>query len=148
MMKKIINGFLLTTALLLGFSNNANAQVLDWINKAAETVSKATDTYNNARNTYNNARDTYNQAHEDKSEYKVVTSVNMFYVSTFNGSGTTTGSTSAQIIQDGYGNQRVKKGSSVYYINENGSYDPYSSDFNYKYKYWVSMDGKIYRFNM
>lgn len=147
-MKKITKVLLLATVMTFGISTSANAQVLDWLNRAAETVNKATDTYNNARNTYNNARDTYNQAHEDKSEYKVVNTVTMRYVSTFNGSGTTTGSTSAQIVQDGYGNQKVKKGASMYNFFENGSYDPYSSEFEYKYKYWVSMDGKVYRFNL
>lgn len=138
----------MATIMTFATFTSANAQVLDWLNRAAETVNKAVDTYNNVNNTYNEARDTYNQAHEDKSEYKVVTSVSMYFVSTFNGSVTSSGSTSAQIVQDGYGNQKVKKGSSMYYFYENGSYDPYSSEFDYKYKYWVSMDGKIYRFNM
>lgn len=147
-MNKTSKVLLVVSIMTFGLFTSANAQVLDWLNKAAQTVNKATNAYNNARDSYNNARDAYNQATEDKSEYKVVTSVTMHYVNTFNGSVTSTGSTSAQIVQDGYGNQKVKKGSSMYYFHENGSYDPYSSDFEYKYKYWVSMDGKVYRFNM
>lgn len=147
-MKKLSKGLLVATIMSLGLFTNANAQILDWLNRAAETVNKATDTYNNARDAYNNARDTYNQTHEDKSEYKLVTSVTMRYVDTFNGSVTASGSTTAEIVQDGYGNQKVRKGAQMYNFYKNGSYDPDSGDFNYRYKYWVSISGHIYRFNM
>lgn len=147
-MKTISKKLLIISIITLGFSTNANAQILDFLNGAIETVNKATNTYNNARDTYNNTRETFSNSNNTKPAYEVIGSVTMYYVETFSGHVTAKGSTSANVIEDKYGTKMIKKGGSTYRINRNRSYDPYSSDFPYQYEYWVTMDGRIYYFNM
>ena len=146
-MRKIVRYITIISIMFLGTSlNTANAQVLDWLNRAAETVNKATETYNNARDAYNNAtNNSSNSSSNNQSSYRTITSVRMISWGNY---GSTT--TSASIVEDESGTKLVKKGSSTYSLYENGSYDAYSSDSNSPnyYKYYAYVDSKKYYFNM
>ena len=151
-MKKITK-LLVAFTIVMTISNNANSQILDFLNKAAETVNRAAETYNNARNTYNDVRETFSSSSSQSNSqpsYRTLTSVRMIAWSGVGTSGTATTRKYADIVLDGDGDKMVMVGSSTYSIYENSSYDSYSSDSRDPsyYKYYTYIDSKKYYFNM
>lgn len=135
--------------LFFGTYATSNAQFLEFLNKAVNTVNQATETYNNARDSYNNVRDAVtNSQKSNEPTYRNVGYVTLRYRNTFNGSVTSEGSSSADIVEDESGNKYVKKNGNRYAYRRNNLYDEYSSEFIKRYEYMVTIDGQTYFFDM
>lgn len=146
-MKTIIKSTLILSFLVFGLTMSANAQILDFLNKAVETVGRATETYNNARDTYNDVRETFSNSSSQNNtpSYSRVGSVSMVFWHAYG-----KGSASADIVVDGSGEKYIRSNGSNYTIYENYSYDPYDRDSNSPshYKYYINKSNKEYYFNM
>lgn len=141
-MKNIIK-ILVAIVMTLGFSFNSNAQIFEFIQKAAEaanTIMETSERIGSAVNANNNNNN------NNQPAYRAVTNVSMISW----GSYGSTNRSSAAIVVDDSGTKMVYKNDTTYSIYENSSYDPYSSDSNSPayYRYYAYVESRMYYFNM
>lgn len=134
MKKKVL---LIVMALVCcGFASNAQAQILDFLNKAAQTASQVAGAVNDVKSISN-----ANKPQTTTPSYNVIGSVS---AKRFNSNSVAT--THVDVVRTSGGEDKVLKNGSLYSICENYSYNVYCTDpkSSAYYKYYFNAGGAYY----
>jgi len=126
-------------AIFIGLSTVANAQVLEFLQKAAETTSKVLNTTNEVVNT---TRDWSNSSNSNSSNsYTSLGTCSAVYFNSYGSSRAT-----IEIVKTSSGSTKVLRNGNLHNYYENPYYDEYCTDRSSKsyYKYYTDLGSRYY----